>query len=342
MLIPHHEIAVKVQKIKALLQKIKERSEKYGFQSTGLGSSSGAQIVRWHDPRKDSLYLDDGDVVGIESPRDELICWLVEGLSHHIVVSVVGMGGLGKTTLVKKVYDHQMVRGYFDCRAWILVSQSYNIEDLLRSIIKQFRYSRKEPPLLGIDAMEEESLVNNLRDYLWKKRYVVVFDDVWKIDSWEGIKHALLDSHMGGRILITTRNREVASFCKKSSPIDVYELQVLPFNKAWELFCKRAFQIDFGGQCPQALKNLSDIVKKCEGLPLAIVAIGGLLSTKDKTIIEWKNLHDSLGFEFGRNPYLAGVNKILSLSYEDLVTTLNLASYTLVCIQRTTLLIAQD
>ncbi|XP_075644273.1 disease resistance protein RPM1-like [Castanea sativa] len=319
MLIPHHKIAVKVQKIKALLQKIKERSEKYGFQSTGLGSSSSARNVRWHDPRKDSLYLDDKDIVGIESPRDELIGWLVEGLSHRTVVSVVGMGGLGKTTLVKKVYDHQMVRGYFDCHAWIPVSQSYNIEDLLRSIIKQFRNSRKEPPLLGIDAMEEESLVNNLRDYLCQKRYVVVFDDVWKIDFWEGIKHALLDSHMAGRILITTRNREIASFCKKSSPVHVYELQALPFNKAWELFCKRAFQFDFGGQCPQALKNLSvDIVKKCEGLPLAIVAIGGLLSTKDKTVIEWQNLHDSLGFEFGRNPHLAGVNKILSLSYEDL------------------------
>uniref|UniRef100_A0A7N2LC51 Uncharacterized protein n=1 Tax=Quercus lobata TaxID=97700 RepID=A0A7N2LC51_QUELO len=271
-----------LQKIKALLQKIKERSEKYGFQSTGLGSSSSARNVRWHDPRKDSLYLDDRDVVGIESPRDELIDWLVEGLSHRTVISVVGMGGLGKTTLVKKVYDHQMVRGYFDCHAWIPVSQSYNIKDLLRSIIKQFHDSRKEPPLLGIDAMEEESLVNKLREYLWQKR-------------------------------------EVASFYKKSSPVHVYELQALAFNKAWELFCKRAFQFDFGGQCPQALKNLSiDIVKKCEGLPLAIVAIGGLLSTKDKTVIEWQNLHDSLGFEFGRNPHLAGVNKILSLSYEDL------------------------
>ena len=85
------------------------------------------------------------------------------------MVSVVGMGGLGKTTLVKKVYDHQIVKGYFDCHAWIPVSQSYNMEDLLRSIIKQFCDSRKEPPLLGIDEMEEESLVNKLRDYLCKR-----------------------------------------------------------------------------------------------------------------------------------------------------------------------------
>ena len=73
MLIPHHVTATKVQKIKASVQKIKERSERYDFQSTGQGSSSGAQNARWHDPRMASLFLDDADVVGIESPRDELI-----------------------------------------------------------------------------------------------------------------------------------------------------------------------------------------------------------------------------------------------------------------------------
>ena len=100
---------------------------------------SGAWRVSWNDPRKDPLYLDDANVVGIESPKDESIGWLVEGSPHHTVVSVVGMGGLGKTsTLTKKVYDHQRVRGHFDCHAWISVSQSYKIEDLLRSIIKQF------------------------------------------------------------------------------------------------------------------------------------------------------------------------------------------------------------
>ena len=228
------------------------------------------------------------------------------------------MGGLGKTTLTKKVYDHQTVKGHFDCHAWIPVSQSYNMKDLLRSMIKQFCKARMEAPVSGLDTMDEELLIKELRDYLRQKRYVVLFNDVWKIDFWDYIKNALLDNNKGGRIMITTRNKEVASFCKKSSPVHVHELEPLPPDKAWELFCKRVFQFDFGGHCPPTLEKLShDIVEKCKGLPLAIVAIGGLLSTKEKTVFEWKNLHDSIGFDLG-SPHLASVEKILSLSYEDL------------------------
>uniref|UniRef100_A0A2N9G186 NB-ARC domain-containing protein n=1 Tax=Fagus sylvatica TaxID=28930 RepID=A0A2N9G186_FAGSY len=317
---PRHKIATEIQDIKASVQKINERSKRYGFQSTyHQGSSSAARNITWHDPRMASLFLDDTDVVGIETSRDELLGTLVGGSSHRTVISVVGMGGQGKTTLVKKVYDHPTVKGHFDCHSWIPVSQSYNVEDLLRSMIKQFCKARKEFPPEGIDSTDKMLVINKAREYLREKRYVVVFDDVWEIDFWGEIEHALPDNEKGGRVMITTRKWEVANFCKKSSLVHVHELQPLPPNDAWELFCKRAFQFDYGGHCPPELEKLSHyIVEKCEGLPLAIVAIGGLLSTKDKTILEWQNLYDSLGFELGRNPHLAGVNKILSLSYEDL------------------------
>ncbi|KAL4618472.1 hypothetical protein ACB092_06G013100 [Castanea dentata] len=316
---PRHKMASEIQEIKASFQKIKERSDRYQFKFVDQGTGSIAPTARWSDPRNDSLYLDDIDIVGIEFPRYKLIGWLVRGPPHRIVLSVVGMGGLGKTTLAKKVYDHQIVRGHFDCHAWISVSQSYNIEDLLRSMIKQFCEVNKETPPMGVDTMDGVLLINNLRDYLQQKRYVVVFDDVWKIDFWEDIKHALLDNSKGCRIMITTRKLEVVNFCKKSSHVCDHQLQPLPPEKAWELFCKRAFRFDFGGQCPTELEKLShEIVKKCQGLPLAITAIGGLLSTKNKTLFEWRNLHDNLGFELGRNPHLAGVNKVLSLSFEEL------------------------
>nr|XP_023874665.1 disease resistance protein RPM1-like [Quercus suber] len=186
-------------------------------------------------------------------------------------------------------------------------------------MVKQFCKARKEFPPEGIDSADKISLISKAREYLQEKRYVVVFDDVWEIDFWGEIEHALPDNTKGPRILITTRKLDVANFCKKSSHVKVHNLQPLLPNKAWELFCKRAFQFELGGHCPPMLQKLShDILEKCEGLPLVVVAIGGLLSTKDKTLFEWQKLHDSLGFELGINPHLAGVSKILSLSFEDL------------------------
>ena len=317
---PRHKIAYEIQKIKASILKIKERTERYHFKSIVHGLSSRAPNVRWQDPQKASLYLDDTDIVEIEFHRDNLISWLVKGLPHRIIMlSILGMGGLGKTTLAKKVYDHQTVRGHFDCQAWISVSQSYNIEDLLRSMIKQFCEVEMKSPPSGMDSMDEESLMLSLRNYLQQKRYVVVFDDIRKIDFWEDIKHVLPDNNKASRIIITTRKCEVVNFCKKSCPVYVHQLQPLPPKKEWELFCKRAFRNDFGGHCPLELEELSqEIVEKCQGLQLAITSIGGLLSTKHKTLSEWRNLHDNLAYESGTNPHLAGVHKVLSLSYEVL------------------------
>ncbi|RDX65230.1 Disease resistance protein RPM1, partial [Mucuna pruriens] len=91
------------------------------------------------------------------------------------------------------------------------------------------------------------------------------------------------------RIIITTRVLHVAEFFKKSFLVHVHNLKLLPPDKAWELFSKKAFRFELHGQCPAELEGMSnEIVRKCKGLPLAIVAIGGLLSTKSKTVFEWQ------------------------------------------------------
>jgi disease resistance protein RPM1 len=105
----------------------------------------------------------------------------VGGASKCSVISVVGMGGIGKTTLTKKVYENESVKGHFDCRVWITVSQSYNMQKILMSMTKQI-YQARETALRQIDMMDEITLISQLRKYLQQKRYVVVFDDVWKIE----------------------------------------------------------------------------------------------------------------------------------------------------------------
>ncbi|KAL7263261.1 hypothetical protein ACSBR1_001438 [Camellia fascicularis] len=317
---PRHEIASQIQDIKTTIREIKEGVDRYGFStstSTEHSSTGTSRITKdnmWRDPRLASLFIGDDEVVGIESPKYELISRLVDqNQSQRAVISVVGMGGIGKTTLAKKVYDSQEVVAHFNCKAWITVSQSYKPEELLKKMIKQLSGNNVLPDE-GI-----ESLIDKLRGYLSEKRYAIVFDDVWETDFWRSIRHALPKNSDGSWVIITTRSEQVATFCKETSVDHVHELEALSEEKAWELFCKKAFQLDFEGHCPPELEEVSHaIVRKCQGLPLAIVAIGGLLSTKNKGISEWQKFYGSMNSELERNPELKSISKILLFSYNDL------------------------
>ncbi|KAK7322560.1 hypothetical protein VNO77_25946 [Canavalia gladiata] len=321
-LMPRHRVAAQIQEIKLSISEVKERSERYNFESSlEQGSTNLQRIkdVKWRNPHLASLFIEEDEVIGFENQRDQVVGWLVNGARDRSVVSVVGMGGLGKTTLAKKVFDNQQVKVHFDCHAFVIVSQSYTLEALLIDMMKQFSKETKEPLPQGINTTDKMSLITIVRHYLQHKRYVIFFDDVWNVDFWDEIQHATLDNKVGSRIVITTRNLDVANYCKKDSYVQMHKLQPLPPNKAWELFCKRAFQLDFNGNCPSELRVISDeIVQRCKGLPLAIVAIGGLLSTKDKTIFEWKKLCQNLSLELDRNPHLANLTRVLALSFDDL------------------------
>jgi disease resistance protein RPM1 len=138
------------------------------------------------------------------------------------------------------------------------------------------------------------------------------------------VKHALPYNDRGSMIIITTCSDLIGVSCKESLFNQVHKLQPLSQDKAWELFCSNAFHFEFQRCCPKELVKLSmDIVKKCEGLPLAIVAIGGLLSTKEMVPLERKKLYESLNLELECDPHLTSVTKIISLSYHDLPCYLN-------------------
>ncbi|XP_024018887.1 disease resistance protein RPM1 [Morus notabilis] len=312
-----HDIALKIQDIKRRVRDINQKSAVYGFNSLPQGAIDTPPGKSWSDPRKDSCFLKETEVVGIESARAELIESLEGESCQRSVIAVVGMGGVGKTTLVHQVYEH--VNGCFDCHAWIEVSQSYNKVELLRSLISKICQARGEFAPEGIDAMNERAVTTELSNYLQGKSYVVVFDDVWNINFWADIKNALPDNNRCGRIVITTRDVEVANFCRTTSFVYIRHLKPLPPEKAWELFCNRAFHSECEKDCPTYLKELSwKIVERCEGLPLAIVVIAGLLSTKNKSVEQWKKLHDSLSSELDSNEHLTSITRILSFSYNDL------------------------
>ncbi|MCH80876.1 NBS-containing resistance-like protein, partial [Trifolium medium] len=312
-----HQIASEIQHIKLEVGQIKDRSVKYQFTTeSGAESSSGTRMTdKFGDRKKASFFIKDTQVVGFETQRNELVSCLVGGTNELMLVSVVGMGGLGKTTLSKYVFDNKQVKEHFDCRSFITVSPTYNMRELLTNMVKKLCKDNNDSIPEDMQNMDDTSLIKQVRDYLEPKRYLVLFDDVWKENFSDEIEHALISNNNGSRIIVTTRLTNVAEYFGRSFPIHVHQLLPLPENKAWELFCNMAFR----GKCPTELEAMSsEIVQICGGLPLAIVTIGGLLSTKPKTTIEWRKVNQNLKMHLKRNNHLTDLIKTLSLSYDDL------------------------
>ncbi|GMN71383.1 hypothetical protein TIFTF001_054607, partial [Ficus carica] len=301
---PRHDIASKIQEIKRRVRDINDKSAAYISNSTQARSAT-TENKMWYDPRTDSCFLQENEVVGIQSTRDKLIALVEDESPQRSVTALLGMGGLGKTTLAHQVYVR--VKGRFDCHAWIEVSRSYNKVELLQNLLSKFYQAREEPVPEGIDVMDQRTLTTKTKDYLQGKSYCVVFDDVWNSTFWADIKNALPDQNEKlGRTIITTRDVNVANFCKESALVHFHQLQPLPPDAAWELFRNRAFKYDFQGRCPPNLEKLShEILQRCDGLPLAIVVIAGLLSTKEKNANEWGKFLTTISSEMESNKRLA-------------------------------------
>ncbi|CDP12950.1 unnamed protein product [Coffea canephora] len=312
-----HQVASEIQSIKSRIKNISELRRRYqdefGIDHRVAGSSTMNDSRRYS--RDDALLVEEAKLVGIDQPKQHLISKLLEGHDHQLkVISVVGMAGLGKTTLVKKVHEDPKVRKNFPVRAWVTVSQTCDFPKLLRDLIRQLNKSVPQ----SIESMTTAELKKIVKDILRRVgRYEIVFDDVWDVEFWNEIKFALPEGNYGNRVMLTTRNADVASASCTESQDYVYKMEPLSIEDSWTLFCNKIFK---GNHCPAHLMDVAKaVLDKCDGLPLAIVAIGGLLASKDVSRIdEWEKIQHSLGGELEGTGKLERVKRILSLSYNDL------------------------
>ncbi|CAA2976221.1 disease resistance RPM1-like [Olea europaea subsp. europaea] len=313
------KVASEIRSIISRLRNIAEGHQRYHYKLSIQEQGSSSSFVDYSvtDGRGDALLLEEGELVGIDHHKQSLIRLLMKEDPRLKLISVVGMGGLGKTTLVKRVFDDSVVKKHFQSHAWLTVSQLFKIEDLLKDTIQQLFDEIKQPLPEGIGSMNSNRLKEIIREFLRGRRYVLVFDDVWSIPAWEAIKYALPKENHGSRIILTTRLINVASSSCIETDGFVYELKPLSEEESWTLFCRKTFQ---GNSCPHHLIEIcSNILRHCGGLPLAIVAIGGLLATKNTSRVgEWEMLNHSLQPELEDNDELESMKNILLLSFNDL------------------------
>ncbi|KAL7115020.1 hypothetical protein ACP275_04G158000 [Erythranthe tilingii] len=221
-------------------------------------------------------------MVGFDEQLLRLLDKLTGQQSNRQVIPIVGMGGIGKTTLAKNAYEHSVTMHRFDIRTWVTVSQKYNVRELFVQL-----HSRLVSTEIN-GEIDEQLLGQKLHKILWGRRYLIVIDDIWSIEAWEEVCRFFPDNNNGSRIVVTTRISNVATHFDSAC----FELTFLDEDKSWKLFCEKAF-----GQvgCPSELEDIGkEIVKKCKGLPLSISVIGGLLGRSNRTHKYWKNIAKDL------------------------------------------------
>ncbi|KAJ1254021.1 hypothetical protein BS78_05G205200 [Paspalum vaginatum] len=309
-----HHIADDIQDIKRRIHDVADRRERYNKYKDVVAAHPDSSAI---DPRLPTLYEDAAKLVGIDGPVEKLTNLLTQGEDVHkkrqlMVVSIVGVGGLGKTTVANSVY--QGLKRNFECHAFVPVSLRPDLKKVLSSILRNV--SGKD--YVSVEAWSHTDLINRIRETLEKKRYIIVIDDLWDELSWTTIKCALVDNSLGSRVIVTTRNSDVAKV--SCSPIDgaMYELEPLSFENSKNLFYQRIFKEE--QEIHSELEEISTkILKKCGGLPLAIITIASMLAgLPNKTKYEWHRVCTSMGSGLEKDKSLENMQEILSLSYGDL------------------------
>ncbi|KAM3215852.1 hypothetical protein P3L10_025292 [Capsicum annuum] len=289
------EVAKKAHRLSDSLQQVAEDIDRILKESTKIqdkGKQASKESTVQEFPSSPKYILNvENSMVGRDDQRKRLVEDLTRSNSvERKVIPIIGMDGIGKTTLANEVYKDACIRSHFDVCAWATVSQQYNAKEILAR-----KHAKKS--LMG-------------------KRYLIVLDDMWKTEAWDAVKLCFPSGNKGSVILLTTRITKVARDAGTKNLS--LQMDLMGPDESWILFKSVAFSSE---ELPSDLKTIGkQIVEKCHGLPLIIAVVAGLLKSK-RAIEDWENVAKDVK-SFVTNDPDKQCSRVLGLSYNHLTSGL--------------------
>ncbi|KAL7099055.1 hypothetical protein ACP275_09G058400 [Erythranthe tilingii] len=226
-------------------------------------------------------------VVGLDDQLIEVMDKLTGQQSNLCIIPIVGMGVIGKTTLARNAYTNPLIKEQFDIRAWVTISQTYNVREILVEILL---CASKDESRESLSGKSEGELGERVHKSLYGRRYLIVMDDIWSVEVWDKVQIFFPDNGQGSRVMITTRLSNIVLQLIGSHGL---VMNILDDDKSWDLLCGSIFGKE--EDCPVELEEIGKkIAKSCKGLPLSIVVIGGLLAKSNPTRENWEYISENL------------------------------------------------
>jgi len=294
--------------IESRMEKLIQNLEHLAIESHVLGLKKAHDVgVRsgWGTKLRSTYLPNESVIYGRYNDIKFVFNWLTSKTHKKLsILSIVGMGGVGKTAVAQHVFnDPRMDEAKFDVKAWVCVSDEFDVFKVSRAILEHVTGSTDK-------SRDTEMVHKSLKEKLTGKKYLLVLDDVWNENpsKWEEVQKALVFGAEGSRILVTTRSREVASIMRSEE----HSLKQLRDYHSCELFAEHAFRdVDIQAN-PDCWEIGRKIVKKCKGLPLALKTMGSLLYNKS-SVSEWESVLQSEIWELPEEH--CGIIPALALSY---------------------------
>ena len=289
--IKHRDFATRIKELNEKLDGIKKEGQDYGLVLGAIRQcpqqqNTTSSVIK---PRARTISLvNENEIRGRDAERESLVRKLLgESRKRIDIIPIVGMGGLGKTTLAQLVYNEDRVKTNFDERIWVCVSEPFDLIQISKAVIEALGGNTQ-------NCEQLETSVQRICELISGKKFLLVLDDVWTEDreEWEKLKQSLNNGVEGSRILVTTRKENVAKMM--GATIGMITPKILSDGDCWEIIKQLAFVEGEDEEINRLQEIGRKIASKCKGLPLFAKILGSLMSLK-RSKSEWEDiLHNKL------------------------------------------------